>query len=733
LHRNRASTTSLLTDEELLDAIRATSDNQAYGELWRRHSGAGLRVARGFKHLGEPDDLVAEAFTRIYATLQSGSGPVGVFRPYLYTTIRNISLRNVRQLSLVSDVDLDLIAAPDGGGNLGENALDRSLTAAAFRSLPERWQTVLWYIEVERMSLVEAGDLMGLKPNAVSALAFRARGALRGAWLQSHIKDESLEGEHKVTLARIGEYAQGTLSSRNEKQVAAHLATCVRCSIIAQEVEEVAGRLAIILLPLVLGGAGALILAHTLASGATVLAAAGPPPALPPPATPGTTFVGWSKTASTSGSGLSAASVAMIAAAAIVLAGGTTGAIVLSTGALTAHHAPAAAGDSSQPGTQSTTPPLSTTLPAPTALPAPTVTPTTPPTPTVTPTPPAPTAPPRTVSAPTAPHVQVPSPATIPPPSDSTPVSAITPIPNPGSEIGTATPVLPIIEAPALTGNIHSYLINKAQLTVTGTGMPGAVIQSNGTTVAKVDAAGNWSWSLSGLGEGLTEIALSQQLIGFTTTGSELLSITVDSVAPVAPTVTSTWTPTQLSALQLAGTAEPGATVKIYGQSGAQIGLVTADSTGVWRAGVLDGLQPSVANLTLTQTDLAGNVSPTLSIGPFAFVPVFVGPLDGGTAASPNLSVTLNGWPNRAVSLTLNGQAGGTFTFDSTGSMTRTLAANLGSLAPGIYTLTARYSDGTPSVNSATFAFTVAGPSLPGQTVPSPAAPAQAQPVTPTP
>lgn len=278
---------ALHSDEQLLAAIRM-GDQRAYGELWKRHSRAGLRAAQSFRHLGEPDDLVAEAFTRIYPLLQTGNGPAGAFRPYLYTTIRNISLLNIPHLATVSDVDLETIAAPGVELSSSDAALDRSMTATAFRSLPERWQAVLWYTEVERMRLAEAGELMGLKANAVAALAFRARGALRGAWLQSHVNDDRLTGEHKNALSQAGEYAQGTLSSRDAKRIDEHLGSCLRCSIIIEEVEDVAGRIAIIMLPLVLGGAGALILAHSIASGADLPVAS----ALPPRLTSGTAFIG---------------------------------------------------------------------------------------------------------------------------------------------------------------------------------------------------------------------------------------------------------------------------------------------------------------------------------------------------------------------------------------------------------------------------------------------------------
>ena len=75
-------------DDDLVIRSRA-GDNEAFAELWRRHSDAGRRYAASVTSAFDADDLVAEAFTRVYRTLRNGYGPVRGFRGYLYTTIRN--------------------------------------------------------------------------------------------------------------------------------------------------------------------------------------------------------------------------------------------------------------------------------------------------------------------------------------------------------------------------------------------------------------------------------------------------------------------------------------------------------------------------------------------------------------------------------------------------------------------------------------------------------------------
>src|ERR1700744_1165085 len=136
-----------LADDELLHQVGA-GDREAYAELWRRHSPAGLRAAQGFRNLADPDDLVAEAFTRILHALTAGRGPSGGFRPSPYAPIRNVALNGARTPTALTNVDFETVPGVDATDDSLEAALNSSLTAAAFRGLPPRWQTVLWYTEV---------------------------------------------------------------------------------------------------------------------------------------------------------------------------------------------------------------------------------------------------------------------------------------------------------------------------------------------------------------------------------------------------------------------------------------------------------------------------------------------------------------------------------------------------------------------------------------------------------
>jgi RNA polymerase sigma factor (sigma-70 family) len=275
--QNSKLTTS---DAELIETARS-GDARAFGELWRRHYRSAARVARQFTSSIDADDLVSEAYARIYQRVLAGGGPTGAFRPYLYTTIRNLASswgaasRDV-QVDIIEDFEDDRI--PDDPAAW---ALDRTLTARAFRSLPERWQTVLWYTEVEGMDPHEVAPLMGMTANGVAALSYRAREGLRKAWLQAHVSDAAASGECQWAMSRLGEHARDGLSNRDRERLTVHLAGCAKCTIVSEEVDEVGSHLAMVMLPLLLGGVAGGTLLASLGESSAATAAELPIPDVP--------------------------------------------------------------------------------------------------------------------------------------------------------------------------------------------------------------------------------------------------------------------------------------------------------------------------------------------------------------------------------------------------------------------------------------------------------------------
>ncbi len=322
---SRGDSEAASSDESLVARARS-GDRGAFAQLWQRHARSGLRVARQFASSIDADDLVSEAYVRIYQRVLAGGGPDGAFRPYLYTTIRNLASRWGADRHDVNVDDIADFEDPTAAGDPVTIALDRTLTVRAFRALPERWQSVLWYTEVEGMDPHEVAPILGLTANGVAALSYRAREGLRKAWLQAHVSDTTASGECQWAIARLGDFARNGLTARERTRVSDHLATCGRCSIIGEEVDEVGSHLALVMLPLLLGGiAGGGLLASL--SVPTSAAAAALTPALPP------AFAASAVAAPAVTAGLTATSIAAPLIGTIAIAIAVSGGLAASTAA----------------------------------------------------------------------------------------------------------------------------------------------------------------------------------------------------------------------------------------------------------------------------------------------------------------------------------------------------------------------------------------------------------------
>ncbi|MFF9085593.1 sigma-70 family RNA polymerase sigma factor [Streptomyces sp. NPDC014991] len=244
-------------DGELIERMRA-GDDSAYEELYRRHADAVRRYARSCCRDGHTaDDLTAEVFAGMLQAVRGGSGPEHAVRAYLLTSVRRVAAhwtRSARREQLVDDFAVFAQQAAratevpdDGTVALGADAralheAEQSMAVRAFRSLPERWQAVLWHTEVEDESPSEVAVLFGLDANGTRVLASRAREGLKQAYLQAHVSSALADDEECARYAdQLGTYARRKLRVRAERGVRKHLAECARCRLAAAQIEEVAG------------------------------------------------------------------------------------------------------------------------------------------------------------------------------------------------------------------------------------------------------------------------------------------------------------------------------------------------------------------------------------------------------------------------------------------------------------------------------------------------------------
>ena len=172
-------------DAALMDRVRA-GDERAEAELYRQHRTAALRRAVQFgAQQADAEDFVHEAFMRVIRQLRKGRGPDGPFRPYLIAAVRNAAAdahRGQRGRELPVD---DIAVTADGPARAVDphHTLEvRSAVSAAMRSLPQRWKDVLWLLDVEGHTPTSIAGATGVSAQSVSALAYRARRALRHAY-----------------------------------------------------------------------------------------------------------------------------------------------------------------------------------------------------------------------------------------------------------------------------------------------------------------------------------------------------------------------------------------------------------------------------------------------------------------------------------------------------------------------------------------------------------------------
>ncbi|MFC4505728.1 sigma-70 family RNA polymerase sigma factor [Streptomyces vulcanius] len=268
-------------DADLIGRMRS-GDDSAYEELYRRHADAVRRYARTCcRDAHTADDLTAEVFARMLQAVRGGSGPEYAVRAYLLTSVRRVAAgwtRSAGREQLVDDFAVFAAQSArssevrdDDTLDLGADVramheADQSMAMRAFRSLPERWQAVLWHTEVEDESPSEVAMLFGLDANGTRVLASRAREGLKQAYLQAHVSTTLTSDEECARYAdQLGSYARRRLRTRAERGLRKHLEECAKCRLAALQIEEVASSIPAVVPIAVIGWFGAAGYAKALA------------------------------------------------------------------------------------------------------------------------------------------------------------------------------------------------------------------------------------------------------------------------------------------------------------------------------------------------------------------------------------------------------------------------------------------------------------------------------------
>ncbi|WP_425323974.1 sigma-70 family RNA polymerase sigma factor, partial [Kocuria palustris] len=268
-----------IADEALLDSARG-GDESSYAALYERHRSTALNVARMHtRNVHDAEDLVSEAFARILSVLRRGGGPRKYMRSYLVTTIGRLAVDHGMAAGRVrpseDEAELD---RPEEFDDVVVRQCEAAVVATAYGSLPERWQAVLWHTEIEGMKPAAVAEELQISPNAVSALAKRARQGLQSAYLQAQVSAEATDACPEYA-GELGAFAAGTLASRRRAKLQQHLDACPRCTAEYLQLEDVGVGLRVWILPVLaalpLWGTESKVLTAILASGTGSALAAG--------------------------------------------------------------------------------------------------------------------------------------------------------------------------------------------------------------------------------------------------------------------------------------------------------------------------------------------------------------------------------------------------------------------------------------------------------------------------
>ena len=490
---------SEVDDLELTSRARE-GDEGAVVELWKRHFPAALSTARRVaRQPRDAEELAADAFSGMLAALSSGGGPTGSVRAYLLTSVRNgvtTRARRANASDILTDENAVLENAADVPFDPVATASELSLMREAFATLPERWRHVLWRTAVDHDSNILVAEELGVSPNAVAALARRARQGLRAAYVQVHVSRGVVD---PGCLPFIGGLAALLPDAEGNSDTAEHVRGCPRCTERLAELRRVDRNLSGFLTPAVLTLAPGGLAGAAMAGGS-----------------------GAGSAAAGSSASSSASTWVSLAAAAVVGAGVLTWVLWPEPAKAPAPAVAATATVTPATTTTPVKPPVTTKPPAATTTSPPRVTPTTP-QPKVVP-PPAPV---RTTTP-------VPTTTTPPPPTTTTraPAGRLSVVLAMGGP--TTAPFIQIsASGQQLAGGLHLRLSVPVGVSLSGSTGAWQQCTQSGTAItctAPASSAQNWSGTVS-----------TMWAQGSSGTVQATVAGTYQSGAPASATAATTW------------------------------------------------------------------------------------------------------------------------------------------------------------------------------------------------
>jgi DNA-directed RNA polymerase specialized sigma24 family protein len=122
------------------------------------------------------------------------------------------------------------------------------IVTAAYRSLPERWRSVLWLTEVHRAGVVETAAVLGVSGNGLAQLGHRAQSGLRERYLQAQLRGP-MPADCRLVVEHLAAFVANTLASPKLASIEKHLRECNECQEREAELDDLGAMLATIAVP----------------------------------------------------------------------------------------------------------------------------------------------------------------------------------------------------------------------------------------------------------------------------------------------------------------------------------------------------------------------------------------------------------------------------------------------------------------------------------------------------
>lgn len=169
------------TDEELYRRYLAADQNAA-AELVSRYGDNLTLYLNGYlKDINEAEDLMIEAFARLFARTRPIDGS-GSFRAYLYKIARNLAIRHRQKRRLlfisVEELPFELQSEALAETNLNRSQRNQQLYEG-LEELKQEYREALYLVYFEEMSYRETAQVLGKTEQQITNLVHRGKQSLK--------------------------------------------------------------------------------------------------------------------------------------------------------------------------------------------------------------------------------------------------------------------------------------------------------------------------------------------------------------------------------------------------------------------------------------------------------------------------------------------------------------------------------------------------------------------------